>query len=61
MTALRFGAVSEEWRAAQDEVIRAAFSGDGDALDRAIERLRALDEAERQARAAELAELGSSS
>jgi hypothetical protein len=55
MPALRFGAVSEEWRAAQDEVIRAAFSGDGDALDRAIERLRALDEAERQARLAEIA------
>lgn len=57
MLALRFGAMSEARREAQEAVIRAAFSGDGDALDLAIEQLRAVDEAETRARAAELAEL----
>lgn len=52
---LRFGTISEARRAAQDEVIRAAFSGDGDALDRAIDQLRAVEEAERRAWAAEVA------
>jgi len=57
MLALRFGAMSDERRAAQEAVIRAAFSGDGAALDQAIEQLRAIDEAETRARLAELAEL----
>ena len=49
MLALRFGAMSEARREAQEAVIRAAFSGDGHALDQAIEQLRAVEEAEAQA------------